>query len=97
MPMLRQNAHTTSARIPPAPPFNFILYPFFFRDKLASIFLFPRPRFPQQTTVLDAAKRPVSNGEIGACSLGVVLFRALGGKFCSVAPSALHMPGAFSR
>ncbi|CAN0006741.1 unnamed protein product [Pylaiella littoralis] len=48
-------------------------------------------------SLLDAAKRPVSNGEIGACSLGVVLFRALGGKFCSVAPSALHMPGAFSR
>lgn len=47
--------------------------------------------------VLDAAEQPASSGELGAGSFGVVLFRALGGKFSSVAPSALHMPGAFSR
>lgn len=36
-------------------------------------------------------------GEIGVGSFGLVLFRALGGHFDSVAPSVLHMPGAFSR
>lgn len=53
--------------------------------------------FLRYYTVLDAAEQPASSGEIGACSFGVVLFRALGGEFSSVAPSALHMPGAFSR
>eukprot|EP00903_Cladosiphon_okamuranus_P017321 g15959.t1 len=48
-------------------------------------------------SLLAAAEQPVSSGEWGAGSFGVILFRALGGKFSSVAPSALHMPGAFSR
>ncbi|CAN0102754.1 unnamed protein product [Ectocarpus sp. 12 AP-2014] len=48
-------------------------------------------------SVLEAAEQPPNSGEIGAGSFGLVLFRALGGKFSSVAPSALHMPGAFSR
>ena len=39
----------------------------------------------------------MKRGEIGAASYGLVLFRALGGRFRSVAPSALHMPGAFGR
>ncbi|CAM9453900.1 unnamed protein product [Hapterophycus canaliculatus] len=43
------------------------------------------------------AERPVTSGEIGAGSFGLVLYRALGGRFSSVAPSALHMPGAFSK
>lgn len=40
---------------------------------------------------------PLHGGEIGAGSFGLVLFRALGGRFNAVAPSALHMPGAFGR
>ncbi|CAM9690218.1 unnamed protein product [Ascophyllum nodosum] len=48
------------------------------------------------TSSLGAAE-PLHVGEIAAGSFGLVLFRALGGRFSSVAPSALHMPGAFSR
>ncbi|CAN0545247.1 unnamed protein product, partial [Laminaria digitata] len=48
-------------------------------------------------TVLAVAEQPLTRGEIGAASFGLVLFRALGGRFSSVAPSALHMPGAFGR
>lgn len=49
-----------------------------------------------------APQRRPSNGEmgdasLGASSFGLILYRALGGRFSSVAPSVLHMPGSFSR